>query len=432
MGIIHSIVDMTDEKYDTTGVMWLESESESVRSRKFPARVHDVLRRLAGADTMSKSRAAGAAILFYNPHGYHRRREMEVEKELKTEGLDLTPLPLFSIISEKNYFEDVSAKLVDKSQWADVDNPTDTTVSVPKVVKDSLEAEADRHQNYNLNSKVRLMCNMILGYDASVFKSQIERLETKEQLLKVLRDEPVKNPTPALDLIRDGKVHGDVHQQVFARKEQMDTLEGIEPEDDITVEEDHPIFAESWGPDGLDLKKTDGRAGVMMAYLRSDDRASYNIPTVEYIFEQQNPDYNDSGRVVGEYIKPHLTQGSDGMWYVDADNAPTDFDDSEADGGVSEGEYVEAVIDDISALSGTSQKRTAKSAIKNKTSIDHRTLEGSTSRARMARRAYKAGAPVSEIEAMRDYFAAGKSQSKSQLMGRLKSTHMEFEVGGDA
>jgi hypothetical protein len=47
MGIIHSIVDMTDEKYDTTGVMWLESESESVRSRKFPARVHDVLRRLA-------------------------------------------------------------------------------------------------------------------------------------------------------------------------------------------------------------------------------------------------------------------------------------------------------------------------------------------------------------------------------------------------
>lgn len=363
-------------EYDGEGMYWVSDNSDSIESRKWAFRVHQLLNAKADeTETVTRSRYVGAAIQFFNPTGYLRRREEELDAQLEQGGVSIGKSQLPTLNRENNYFESVNANLVSAHEYGrleEVDSPTEAEfpakrreVSVPESVKQSAYDAVDDSDNYNRNQLVRFVSNCILAYDASAFSCLAERVETKEQLLKTVRGERVEEPTPVFRKIRDGDVFESVQVDVFGREEMVSSLNDIDPEDEVVLEAGHPVHTNTWGEDGLGLPKSNGRVGVFMAYFRGlvEKLDGDGFPEDFYLNRiNAKTDYNPE-YVFDKYLKEYLTEGGDGLWYVYEEEAPVV--DEEEDERQKEARKMEVAGDVRSLAMADGQSRDIKPALRN-------------------------------------------------------------------
>jgi len=355
---------------------WVADNSDSIESRKWAYRVQVLLDRKADeTETVTRSRYLGAALQFFNPSGYLGRREQQLDEQLEQEGVSIGESQLPTLNNENNYFEDVNANLVSKYEFdrlEEVDHPSEAEhpakrrkVSVPESVKEATLAEVDELENYSQKQLVRYVSNCVLAFDASTFTCLAERVETKEQLLKEVRGETVEKPTPVFEEIRDGELFEVLQADVFGREEMVESLSEIDPEDDVVLEDGHPVHEQTWGEDGLDIPKSGGRAGVFMGYFRGlvEKLDGDGFPQIFFLNHiDAKTDYTPS-YVFEEYLSEHLTEGSDGDWYVFEENAPVV--DEEENERQKEARKMEVARDVRSLAMQKGQSRDVKPALRN-------------------------------------------------------------------
>lgn len=370
---------MTETKDREFGLYWVADESDSFSSDKLPARSWNVLSHYKdNYESINKSRAAGIAIQFVSPPDHIQEWEDSVERRLEESDIPNSTLEVLPANNENNnldkFFSQFNAELVDNFEYPDLggdEEDKDTKLTLPKSLIDTIDEVCDDAENYNLLQKARFVSNAVLAWDASVFADVQERVRTKEQLLKAHRGEDVDDPTHVFELIREGEVFEEL-QSVAEKegtgpdRESIEFLKNIDPEEDVVLSKGHLVHSNTWGEDGLDIPKTNGRAGVMIAYLRGvledenfDGTDGFSREFFLNHIYAKMPDYDDE-YVFNQYLKEYLTQGSDGNWYIYAENAPDE--DSEQNEEVQKME----VAGDIRSLGmADSQNNSVKAGLKN-------------------------------------------------------------------
>ena len=306
----------------TTSMIWHFDVQADFQSHKFAPRALDKVS-AGDADnlTTSKSRLIGAAIQFIHPTGYIARREREIEEKLQEKGVDIHSSNMHTLTDDGLFDAYPYADLVTKSEYDDTEFGTTYSASITQVIADSIDAACDESEEYNLKQKGRFVSNCIIAFDRSVFTDLLERVETKEQLLKAVRGETVEEPTHAYANIRDGVWFEDLHEQVFGDGS-LD-LAAIDPTDDVVLPEDHPVVRGEETFKSLGVAKSDGRAGAFIAYLRAK-MPEMQCPqkVIEAHYELVNPDYTDTKYAVETHILNHLHEGPDERYYLDESDVP--------------------------------------------------------------------------------------------------------------
>jgi hypothetical protein len=341
----------------TTSMIWHFDVQADFQSHKFAPRALDKVS-AGDADnlTTSKSRLIGAAIQFIHPTGYIARREREIEEKLQEKGVDIHSSNMHTITDDGLFDAYPYADLVTKSEYDDTEFGTTYSVSITQAIADSIDAACDESEEYNLKQKGRFVSNCIIAFDRSVFTDLLERVETKEQLLKAVRGETVEEPTRAFENIRDAVWFEDLHEQVFG---DGSDLAAIEPTDDVVLPEDHPVVRGDETFKSLGVAKSDGRAGAFMAYLRAK-MPEMQCPqkVIEAHYELVNPDYTDTKYAVETHILNHLHEGPNEQYYLDESDVPkaveadVDVDEFatvivEMEGEGPSGRGIEAAVRDI-------------------------------------------------------------------------------------
>lgn len=320
-------------------LVWISGESDEMVSGKYARRALEILSRHDRLnETSTKSRTAGIAIQYVIPPESVQQWENSVDERLAESDipqatLDKTQLPR----KNKNlaeYFGTHHAEFVDEHEFADIDNSM-FKITLPERLLSDLDDALDDDPTYNLRQKSMFVSNAILAWDSSPFSDCLDRVRTKEQLLKASRGEDVENPTDAFQLIENSELWKGLRPVVEQAGANTGDVTDIEPEDEVVLEEDEePVWEEL-------PQSPSARLGPFLAVLRrlanrgGDGFAKQNIVQ---IFEMANSDYQTPEMFVDSYVLDYLHRGPEGEWYVDEDEVPE---------VMTAEEEKEAIIDDI-------------------------------------------------------------------------------------
>jgi hypothetical protein len=344
--------------------MWHFHEKTEFSSKNFAPRALNLVTDMDSSGlTTSKSRVVGTAIQFVHPSGYLARRERYLEEELERKGVSVRSSNMYTLTGEKTLSESYPySDFVTDEEWEAEDFGQRSKFSLPKPISHSIEVVCNNSEDYNLKQKARFVSDAIIAFDRSVFRDLVERVETKEQLLRVVRGEDVEEPTKAFENIRDGVWFESVGDVVFS--EELD-LEAIDPEDEVELPSDHPVVTGEETLDSLGVAQGK-RAGPFVAFLRSMlIDGGLPEPQLVGIFKKKNTDYSHPKSAVRNNVIPHLHKGPDGRYYLTEDNVP----EKDATGRTEE-ERRETLAELVKAMSTGPSGRSIKAGVRDAVGAD--------------------------------------------------------------
>lgn len=316
---------MGESNNSRLGLYWIADASDSVESRKYSQRADDILNNKSRRyDSMNRSRIAGAAIQFFEPSGYLRRREEDLERLLTDEGVDKEVLPFSP--SDANFMKNKirSVDLVDYREW-DEDCDVRTEVSLPKSLIDAVEDACEKWDGYDLRQKSRWISNAVIAFDASQFKSLMERIETKEQLLATSRGEQVTQPTDAYELIMsENEYREDLRDQIeearpVENEQVAKRMKQIDPDENVVIEEGEEP---EWSALPIDYRYRDGAMLGVIRRIARETGDGFTQKNLNGIVDYRFSEYDSIDYFVKEHILPYLEEGADEQYYVSPVNAP--------------------------------------------------------------------------------------------------------------
>lgn len=356
-----------------TSMMWHFGAKTEFGSKNLAPRAMDLVSEMDSKGlTTSKSRVVGTAIQFVNPSGYLARRERHLEEALEKKGVNVRKSNIYTLTGDRTLVESYPyCDFVSDEEWEDDDFGQRSKFSLPEQIADGIESACDKSENYNRKQKARFVSDAIIAFNWSVFRDLVERIETKEQLLRKVRGEDVTEPTRAYENIRDGVWFEDIHNSVF---DSID-LEAIDPEDDVVLPEDHPVVNGEETFKSLSIPKTGGRAGATLAFLRRKyeqaDIEEFDEPlylrkwVIVNHFNEVNPDYEDAEGAVEKYILPHLYE-VDGYVYPNEDEIPEEEDEDE----MGDDERRKTLAELVKAMSTGPSGRSIKAGVRDAVGAD--------------------------------------------------------------
>lgn len=351
-------------------IVWQESESDRIDSQWAERALDAINHGIAGtSDTINKSRYVGAAIQFFYADDFLDRRERMLDKQLESEGVHVGPFQHELSIKGLSYTSISKDKLLDKNEFDSVPKER-FTVSLPTDLKEYVEKAVEQSDLYDKKQKLRWICNAVIAFNDSIFSCRMERVETKEQILRVINgNRPRTEDMNYISAkIRDGEMFEDVYNSIFLEDTRWETDAGrVVDLNDFSIDNYEAISV----PDGFMLGKDEGiglknvgrtRVGVMLGILeniveeKEDGFAEIYLKTE---LDNMNEDI-DSERLWEEYLKPEMTMGMDDMFYLYKENAPLPSEDF--DGCI---QKLKVAQDVKAAAKPTRQNRSIAAAIRN-------------------------------------------------------------------